>query len=118
MTLICGDCNLSEVSAAGTQTCEKETSHARLQEDVLRLQIAVYEPCVFQNGERVQKLGREDLDQLRAEALELVLFDELVQVDAQQLHRNAQVVTEVEVLLHLDDMVLFVGILGTKLAIS
>ena len=52
----------------------------------------MYEPCVFQHGERVQKLGREDLDQLRAEALELVLLDKLVQVGREQLEDEAQMV--------------------------
>ena len=43
--------------------------------------------------------------------MEVVRLDKLVEVDAQELHRNAEMSTEVEVLRHLDDMVLLLGIL-------
>ena len=38
------------------------------------------EPSLFQNGQGVEELSREDLNELRAEALELILLDQFVQV--------------------------------------
>ena len=43
--------------------------------------------------------------------MEVVRLDELVEVDAQELHCDAEMATEVEVLGHLDDVVLLVRIL-------
>lgn len=43
-------------------------------------------------------------DQREAEALELVLFDELVEVHAEQLEGHADVAAEGEVLQHVDDV--------------
>lgn len=43
-------------------------------------------------------------DQREAEALELVLLDELVQVHAEQLEGHADVVSKGEVLQHVDDV--------------
>ena len=43
--------------------------------------------------------------------MEVVRLDELVEVDAQELHRNAEMSAEVEVLRHLDDMVLLLLVL-------
>ena len=52
----------------------------------------MYEPRILEHSECIQKLCREDLDQLRAEALELVLLDELVQIRREQLEHKTQVV--------------------------
>ncbi len=49
--------------------------------------------------------------QLQREALELVLLDELVQVDAEQLEGQAGVVAEVEVVVQVDDVVRVVLVL-------
>ena len=43
------------------------------------------QPSIFEDGESIQQLRGEDLHELGAEALELVLFDEFVQVGRQQL---------------------------------
>ena len=59
------------------------TGYARLQEDILRFQVAVDEARVLQNGQRVEKLRHEDLDELGAETLELVLLNQLVEVGRQ-----------------------------------
>ena len=69
------------------------------------------EAGLFEYRERVQKLRREDLHELSAEALELVLLDKLVEVNAQQLHGDAQVAAEVEVLRHLEGMMLLLLVL-------
>ena len=52
----------------------------RLQQDVLWFQIAVNEPRFLEHGQSVQQLAHEDLDQLRAQTLELILLDQLVKV--------------------------------------
>ena len=50
------------------------------------------EARLLEHGERVQQLRGEHLDELRAEALELVLLDQLVQVGREQLENETQVV--------------------------
>ena len=47
------------------------------------------EPRVFQNSQGVKELSRENLDKLRAEALELILLDQFVQVRRQQFEDEA-----------------------------
>ena len=59
----------------------------------------------------MQHLTRETANEPGRETMEVVRLDELVEVDAQELHRNAEMSAEVEVLRHLDDMVLLLGIL-------
>ena len=49
----------------------------------------MYEPSLFQHGQGVKELGREHLNKLRAEALELILLDQLVQVRRQQFEDKA-----------------------------
>lgn len=58
----------------------KKGRDARFQEDVFWFEIAVDQPCILEHGEGIQELSRKHFDKLRAEALELVLFDEFVQV--------------------------------------
>ena len=50
------------------------------------------EAGLLEYRERVQELRREDLHELSAETLELVLLDKLVEVRRQQLEDEAQVV--------------------------
>ncbi len=52
--------------------------HPPLQQYILRLQITMYQPRIFQHLERVQQLRREHLDQLEAKPTELVVLDEFV----------------------------------------
>ncbi len=52
----------------------------------------MYEPGIFQDGQGVKELGREDFNELRAEALKLILLDQLVQVRRQQFEDKAQVI--------------------------
>lgn len=42
---------------------------------------------------------------------ESIGFDQFIEVDAQQLHGNAQVITEVKMFGHFDNMMFFIGIL-------
>jgi hypothetical protein len=49
----------------------------------------MYEPRLFQDSQSVKELGCEYLDKLRAEALELILLDQFVQVRRQQFEDKA-----------------------------
>ena len=50
------------------------------------------QPSIFEDGESIQQLRSENFDELCAEALELVLLDQLVQVGREQLKHQAQMV--------------------------
>ena len=61
--------------------------------------------------ERLQHLTREATNETGREPMEVVRLDQLVEVDAQELHRNAQVSTEVEMFGHFNDMVFLFRVL-------
>lgn len=73
-----------------------------LEQDVLGLQVTVDDAVLVKRVETLQDGVGELPDQQEAEALELVLFDELVQVHAEQFKGHADVVAEREVLQHVD----------------
>ena len=50
------------------------------------------ESRLLQDRQGVEQLGSEDLYELRAETLELVLLDQLVQVGRQQLEDQTQMI--------------------------
>lgn len=75
-----------------------------LEQNVLGLEVAVDDAVLVQRVQTLQDRVGELPDQREAEALELVLLDELVQVHAQQLEGHADVVAEGEVLQHVDDV--------------
>lgn len=77
----------------------------------LRLEITMNDPMVSHEGQRLQHLTSESANKGCREPDEVVRLDQFIKVDAQQLHRNAQVATKIEVLRHLDDVMLFVLIL-------
>ena len=52
----------------------------------------MYEARLLQNSEGIEQLGGENLHELSAETLELVLLDQLVQVGREQFEDEAQVV--------------------------
>lgn len=78
------------------------TASLLLEQDVLGLQVTVDDAVLVQGVETLQDGVGELPDQQEAEALELVLFDELVQVHAEQFKGHADVVAEREVLQHVD----------------
>lgn len=61
--------------------------------------------------QRHQHLASESTDERRREPNEAIGFDELVEIDAQKLHSDAQMIPEVEVLCHLDNIVLLFRVL-------
>ena len=82
-----------------------------LQEDVLRLHVAVDDLVPVEEVEALQQRVRELADELETEPLELVLLDELVEVDAEELEGDAGVVAEREVVEEVDDVVRVVLVL-------
>ena len=82
-----------------------------LQEDVLRLHVAVDDLVPVEEVEALQQRVRELADELEAEPLELVLLDELVEVDGEELEGDAGVVAEREVVEEVDDVVRVVLVL-------
>ncbi len=68
------------------------TAALLLQQDILRLQVTVDDAVLVESVQALQNGVRELAHELQAEALELVLLDQLVQVHAEQLERDANVV--------------------------
>ena len=54
------------------------------EQNVLRIQVAIYYPSLIQKTETIEKLLRKNSNKGCAETSKLVLFDQFVQVDAQQ----------------------------------
>lgn len=77
----------------------------------LWLQVAMYNTVMSHQRERGEHLRGETANQRGGKSDKPVGLDELVEIDAEEFHGNAQMIAEVEVLCHLDDMVFLVGIL-------
>lgn len=54
-----------------------------LKQDVLRFEVAMDQMGLIQKAQSIQQLLREDTHESRAEASELILLDELVEVDTE-----------------------------------
>lgn len=63
----------------------------------------MYDPELAEESKREKELNGDTADEAEGESLELVVLDELVQVDAEHLKRDAHVVAEVEVIVHRHD---------------
>jgi hypothetical protein len=81
------------------------------QEDVLRLEIAMYYFVLLQEDQAAQKLFGESSNDLQRKASEGVGFNELVKVHIQKFRGYAKVSSEVEALCEIDHAVLVVGVL-------
>ena len=57
-------------------------TYVLFEQDVFRLQIAVYQFRLSEQGQAIDQLLRKDAHQCRGQSTELVLFDQLVKVDA------------------------------------
>ena len=80
----------------------------------LWLEVAVDDPVMTHEDQRLQHLTGEPPNEPCREPDKAVRLDKLVEVYAQELHRNAQMTAEVEVFSHLDDMVLLLSVLSTR----
>jgi hypothetical protein len=75
----------------------------------------VYHTMVSHENQRSQNLRREAPNQDRGESGELIRLDQLVQVHAEQFHYDAQMVTEIEVFVHSNNVMFVVGILDAAM---
>lgn len=80
----------------------------------LRLQITVHHAMMPHQAQGQQHLARKTTNQRRGEASERVCLDQLVEIYAQKLHGDAQMIPEVEMFRHFDDMMSSFGILQTS----
>lgn len=71
----------------------------------------MHDSMLTQQDEGLEHLTGEPPDEGRREACKAVGLDELVEVDAEQLGCDAEVISEVEVLSHGNDAVLLLGVL-------
>ena len=71
----------------------------------------MYHPLAAEELERHQDLLREAADESQREPPEVVVLEEIVQVDGEELEGDAQVAAEVEVFLHLHQVVLVLLVL-------
>ena len=99
------------LKAAGTKVDDLDGAFPRMpQENVLRLEIAMYDTMMAHEAERQECLRRETADEAGRETGKIVGLDELIEIDAEELHCDAQVVAEIERLGHFDDVELLVWI--------
>lgn len=80
------------------------TASLLFEQDVLRLEVTVDDSVPVKGLQALQDGVCKLSDQWQAEALELVAFDKLVQVHAQQLEGHADVVAEDEVFKHVHNV--------------
>lgn len=64
--------------------------------------------CFLEDGESIEKLSHEDFDELGAETLKLILFDEFVEVGGEELKDETEVVSVDKRVTEAEDVV-FVG---------
>ena len=75
-----------------------------LQQDVLRLQVAVDYLELLQVFQRVQQLNGETTDEVVVKTIEVVDLEELKQVHRQQLKRDAQVLPKNDIIAHMNNV--------------
>lgn len=80
------------------------TASLLFEQDVLWLEVTVYDSVPVQGLQALQDGVCKLSDQWQAEALELVAFDKLIQVHAQQLESHADVVAKDEVFKHVHNI--------------
>ena len=72
----------------------------------------MYYTMILHEDQRSQNLRRDAPNQEHGEPDGLIRLDQLVQVHTEQLHHDAPMVSEIEVVAHLNKVVFVVGILG------
>lgn len=89
----------------------ESTAAELFEENVFRFEIAMNDPVSVEIFETEENGVGKFLDQGQAETLELVLFDEFVEIDGEKFKRETDVVTEVEVVEEVDYIVGVVSVL-------
>lgn len=80
------------------------TAALLFKQDVLRFHITMNNFIAAEGVQALQERVAEFSDQLEAEPLEFVLFDEFVEVDGEQFESDAHVIAEGERVEHVDDV--------------
>ena len=80
----------------------------------LRLQITMHNPMMSHQNQTLQELNGESSNEGRRESSERVGFDEFVEVDAEEFGSDAEMVSEVEVFGHSDDVVFLFWVLEER----
>lgn len=92
-----------------------DQSHGRgISKTRLWFQIAVDDPVVAHQTQRHDHLTCESPNQRGGEADEAIGLDQFVQINTEQFHRDTEMIPEVKVLSHLDDMVLLFVVLRNR----
>jgi hypothetical protein len=78
---------------------------------VLRFKIAVYDLVCVEEYEAGQELLCKAPNELQRETLEIMSFDEFVQVHTKQVGGDTQVTTKVEALIEFDHAMAILGVL-------
>lgn len=76
---------LQAVNSTLANNLQFTASHSRFQQDVLRLQVTVYQTSILEDSQGIQQLRHEYFDELCAQTLKLILLDELVQIRREKL---------------------------------
>lgn len=98
--------------AAGTKVDDLDAAPAWLfQQDVFWLEVAVDDPVSIQHIQTQQDGVGKLSNQCQAKPLELVLLDQLIQIHAEKLKRNTDVVPEQKMLREMNDVTIVVLIL-------
>ena len=84
------------------------------EENIFRFQIAVHDVVLPHVVQRYQYLDCEALNQAQAEAQEVVHLDEVVEVDAEQLEGQDEVLAEDEVIQPLHNVFLVFGVVPVQ----
>ena len=75
-----------------------------LEKDVLGLEVTMNDLVIFDVFQTLQDLNGKSADQTQTYSLEVVVFDELIQVDAEEFKRDAKMLSENHIILHADDV--------------
>lgn len=81
-----------------------------LEQDILRLQVTMADALVVEQLQALEYGDRKAFDQIHAEALVVVLSNQLVDVHAEQFERYADVPSKHKVVVHVNHIVLIVRI--------
>ena len=81
--------------------------------DVLRLQITMNQVSFIEKTQRIQQLLRKDANQGCTQSSELILFDQFVQVDAEEFECQAEMLSVDEGILESQEVVVIVLVIFT-----
>lgn len=78
------------------------------EQDIFRLQIAVYQFRLSEQSQAIDQLLRKHAHQCRGQSTELILLDQFVEIDAQQFEDKAQMLPVNKGILQSQEMVVVI----------